>query len=316
MKKFLKSLVIVYVCIYIFLIILGFDDFSKIEKALISLIMTLVFHIFIGIFALPIYIGIKTGKKSIQLEKLSKEDIIKNKQLYRDILYEVSPAVLAYLDNMTFNYEKTIITSLLYLKQKNYIDILGGNIIKNRYQGEIQLATTERLVLESINNGKVLVDGKKLQDCVLKDAFEQKVIKHSQEMDDKWISRVRNAIITYVSAIILLSFVNIIKIPTNIVNILNVLLPIFIILFPIISIVFFLTRLVSRDNDFTKRTKHGIEINRKIEGLKNYIKKYSLLEFKKSDSINIWEEYLIYSVIFEQNEMIEKEYSKYIEKNN
>ena len=49
------------------------------------------------------------------------------------------------------------------------------------------------------------------------------------------------------------------------------------------------------------RNKKSKEINIKLEGLKKYIKDYSLLNEKTSDDITVWEDYLIYSVMFGQN---------------
>lgn len=50
------------------------------------------------------------------------------------------------------------------------------------------------------------------------------------------------------------------------------------------------------------RTKKGEELNKKIEGLKKYIRDYSSLYEKGRKDLIIWEEYLIYSVIFDIND--------------
>ena len=52
------------------------------------------------------------------------------------------------------------------------------------------------------------------------------------------------------------------------------------------------------------RNKKAKEINKKIEGLKNFIKDYSLLKDRDGKEIEIWRDYLIYSVIFGQNTAI------------
>ena len=61
-----------------------------------------------------------------------------------------------------------------------------------------------------------------------------------------------------------------------------------------------------------ERTARGEELNKKIEGLKNYIRDYSLLSEKNAYTISLWEDYLIYSVVFGQNDVIVKEFEKYI----
>ena len=62
-----------------------------------------------------------------------------------------------------------------------------------------------------------------------------------------------------------------------------------------------------------KRTKEGEVLNRKIEGLKNYLKDFSLLTEKEQQELILWEEYLIYSVIFNINHKIINELSSLIE---
>ena len=61
-----------------------------------------------------------------------------------------------------------------------------------------------------------------------------------------------------------------------------------------------------------KRTDLGEEINYKIEGLKKYIKDYSLLDEKEQEMLEIWDEYLIYSLIFKQNNTIKNDMEKFV----
>ena len=66
-------------------------------------------------------------------------------------------------------------------------------------------------------------------------------------------------------------------------------------------------------NKFYKRTQKGKELNQKLEGLKHYLKDYSLLSEREAKEIELWEDYLIYSVMFGQNKKVIEEYEKYIE---
>lgn len=55
------------------------------------------------------------------------------------------------------------------------------------------------------------------------------------------------------------------------------------------------------------RSKKGNDINEKIEGLRKYIKDFSNLEQKTKEDITLWEDYLIYSIIFGINTQIVEE---------
>ena len=58
------------------------------------------------------------------------------------------------------------------------------------------------------------------------------------------------------------------------------------------------------------RNKKAKDINLKLEGLRNYIKDYSLLGQKDHKDIIIWDNYLIYSVMLGQNTEIVDEIMK------
>ena len=70
---------------------------------------------------------------------------------------------------------------------------------------------------------------------------------------------------------------------------------------------------LGRGNTFYKRTQRGEELNKKLEGLKHYLEDYSLLSEREAKEIELWEDYLIYSVMFGQNKKVIEEYEKYIE---
>ena len=61
----------------------------------------------------------------------------------------------------------------------------------------------------------------------------------------------------------------------------------------------------SKKNSYIRTTK-GEAINEKLEGLKNYLKDFSLINEKSEKSLILWEDYLIYSVIFNQNTKVVK----------
>lgn len=69
---------------------------------------------------------------------------------------------------------------------------------------------------------------------------------------------------------------------------------------------------LNKNNDLV-RTTNGEVINEKLEGLKNFLKDFSNISDKNEDYLILLEDYLIYSVIFEQNTLIVKNiFEKYI----
>lgn len=65
-----------------------------------------------------------------------------------------------------------------------------------------------------------------------------------------------------------------------------------------------------------ERTKKGKILVEEIDGIKNYIHDFSLLSEKEKDSIIIWNEFLIYAIVLEENTKIIDDISKYTNLNN
>ena len=53
------------------------------------------------------------------------------------------------------------------------------------------------------------------------------------------------------------------------------------------------------------RTEKGKEVNRQIDGLKLFMEKFSNIDNKDAKHLFLWEDYLIYSVIFDINKKIQ-----------
>lgn len=83
--------------------------------------------------------------------------------------------------------------------------------------------------------------------------------------------------------------------------------------FPIFIAIYLYTYIRKSKKNSYIRTNKGKEINERLEGLKNYLKDFSTMNERDEKSLTLWEDYLIYSVIFKQNTKIVKNiYDKYM----
>lgn len=64
-------------------------------------------------------------------------------------------------------------------------------------------------------------------------------------------------------------------------------------------------------NNSYERTREGKILVEQIAGIKNYIHDFSLLSEKDKENIVLWEDFLIYAVLLEENEIIVKDIYKY-----
>ena len=271
-----------------------------------------------------IYFAIKRTANKARKENLSKIDFVREKEYFREILKGHSPAELSYIDDFKVVPRREITATLLNLKLKKRIEI-NENSIKVINPSIDGLKKTEEFILKNINEGKIKIGHSGYiesyaQDEAVEDGL---VIKNSDKVREKRVRiNTRKKVVLGIVSIIAFSILcnnierlnesnniifNIIFIIALIINSITVIYSFMIA--PITGIVYRIMQI----NSYS-RSEKGEELNKKIEGLKQYIKDYSLLNEKEQNDLMLWDEYLIYSVIFDINSTeIVEEISKLIE---
>ena len=265
-----------------------------------------------------IYIGFKFAIKRFKKDKLSSIDFQKYKVYYRDILNDCSPAELSYIDDFEILPQNDIAASLLSLELNNNICLEDKIQIKNNNTGKI--SSNEKYVFDCIENGKIRnFDENEFVKKVKEDAIKNGLLENSKIVFSKFTKKLVLSVIFIIAMIVICTIIlnDFIKNPAN-VNDLKIFVFVFAILLvlylPISLITYYYTYILKLKNNNYIRTKKGEEINEKLEGLKNYLKDYSVMHERDEESLTLWEDYLIYSVIFDQNKKIIKNiYDKYFE---
>jgi len=268
-----------------------------------------------------IYFTIRYAINKARKENMSKIDFSKDKEYYREILKKYSPQELSYIDDFKINARREIVAILLNLKLKQKIEINDNQIIiiDSKEEG---LRKTERFVLQNVKDGKVKIENSGYIESYAQDeAIEDELIIKNTDM----IKRIKNIKAKRIVQIIVLVVLFVIlcnnlekinqinnqtieTIFTILVIVISLIIFGFLFVSPIITFVYSLMQINSYH-----RTEKGEEVNKRIEGLKKYMIDYSLLNEKSKNELIIWEEYLIYSVIFDLNDTIVQEMSKLIE---
>lgn len=293
----------------------------------IMYVIIVMFWIFWGIT--PEAIVDFIAKKLAQKAHLTKIDFEKTKKEYKDILYNYSITELSYIDNFEINLKKEIVSTLLNLELKNKIRIMNEKIeIINDDDTDLKL--TEKDVFHWIEDGKVRIQNakiyeEKMRQDALNEGIETGFLCKMNEgiKQQKKLKYILSFIICNIIAILMmLKCFHAITFEYNSEKIsliaAYIYSGIFTVLVPIYTIFIGLFIEIFREYDkkmrYTyERTSYGNSINEKIEGLKRYIKEYSLLDEKEKQALIVWDEYLIYSVEFNQNKKVLKNMSKLIE---
>lgn len=312
--KFLLSIFFVFLLmafiVFVFLSISGNKEINPFQGALYTILFCVGFSVLIVVFLIFLYLIFcifnYIAEKNIQVTKLSKVDFVNNKQLYREIIKKYSPVLLAYIDKMRFDYDISVVAGLLSLKNKGYIETYEDKLEIIKYDF-FNLNMPERYLIENIRNGKV-ENVNQLENIV----FEEGKRKGLLISNEKWIGMfprgMKNLFIfTAIYFFIVFPILeDVISLFNNAIILKNV-MPIIVFL----AYIYVCLYAMKSQENLYDRSKRAEELNQKLEGLKNYINEYSLLKDKTSEDIILWEDYLIYSVIFNQNNDIIEEYKKY-----
>lgn len=80
---------------------------------------------------------------------------------------------------------------------------------------------------------------------------------------------------------------------------------------PFITVVYIVRYITLNKLDPYVRNDEGKALNAKLEGLRKYLTDFSKIEDKSKEQLILWEEYLIYSVIFRINtKVVDEVYTK------
>ena len=264
-----------------------------------------------------IYFGVRFGINRFKKDKLSEIDLKKYEAYYRDILKNYSPAELSYIDKFEILPQNDIAASLLSLELNKNI-YLDNKIQINNTSTE-NISSNEKYILDSIEDGKITnLNEDEFTTKVKEDAIRNGLLKESKI---EW-GKFTKVLILSLSFMALMIFICItlfndfVSNPTNIADwkLFILMLAILLVLYLPISIgIYFNTYIIKMKKNSYIRTKKGEELNENLEGLKNYLKDFSTMHEKDEKSLTLWEDYLIYSVIFNQNtKVIKNIWNKYI----
>lgn len=275
-------------------------------------------------------IASKKAEKKVRKESMTINDFNKEKTYFRDIIDNYSPSEISYIDDFDVDLEKDIIATLLKLELKNVIkinenniEIINENIILNR---------SETLILNKIKNNKLnQIDAFELKDEAISDCLRNElIVKNPVKVKAKKEMKPIFSEYTFIKSFIfwIVIFIPLCFFNSQVVDFLNnVVVPNINIILPIILILIFIIILIKyiklytftydaayvqeKNNSFI-RTKKGEEVNKKIEGLRNFLNDFGNIDSKEKSELIVWEDYLIYACLFGINNDIINDLKKFI----
>jgi hypothetical protein len=235
----------------------------------------------------------------------TKENIL----YYREILNNISPAVISIVDNFKIDFQKDIVAGVLKLVLSGHVK-MDNNSLEIVEKSADDLSISQKELYDMIKDGKLEnIEYDSWKTSCYREATNEGYVYLIQGLNQKHASThlakgaLRLGIIFTISLILalLLSALGSIIIST------------FLILFIMIYVGFYFPYLIGytiyyllRKSDF-RYTEKGEIVKNRIEGLKRFIEDYSSLDEKDKKEVVLWDDYLIYAVLFEQNKSIIKD---------
>jgi len=307
------SIIIIKIAFNIFKLILDINTNSPINNSILVFI-AIIFNIIKSILSLylviGVYIGFKIAYKKYYKEKLDKIDF-KNDTYYREIISKNSPGVLSYIDDFKLD-EKDIVATLMSLELKQRIKIQNKIILINEtVEG---LDENEKYILDNIKNNTInSIDLTTFKSKVINDCLKSSLLVEKRQKKN-------NILVCFIIYFLIIGgFTVLVNLFSNIQTDNGLVLLIFMLgllviglvlaIYPFAAIIYLKSYNTMKNLNPYVRSKEAKDINSKLEGLKNYIKEYSLLKDKEYKDLIIWENYLVYSIILGNNTKIVKKVS-------
>ena len=269
---------------------------------IIAFVIMIIFSLLKHFYLIIAYVAYKIAQRKHKKEKevkISKDDV----KYFRDIISKYSPSVLSYIYD--FNVDKNeLIATLLMLELKGKIKIEEKITILNSDYKDLE--QNEIYVLNAVKNCKVKkFDFDEYKKVVCEDSLNNNLLKKKGNRS-KYITVF--FLITIVITIILFyySFIKMMIISnSNSIEIVDFILPIVAMVIVSMSPVFLLAYVFFyhkfQVNDPYIRNSEGKSLYIKLNGLKNFLTDFSNIKNKSKEDLILWEDYLIYSVLFDLN---------------
>lgn len=256
-----------------------------------------------------------TAKEVSRMEKLNSSDFKKNHDYYRDIIHNYSPTLLSYIDNFKIDLPRDIIGTIMLLEQKEYLKIENGILINSNIDTS-KLSKLEKYILQNIHSGNLTINSKDVKEIVQEEGLGKEVIvlNKKYKKSNLW-NKIRNLIFIFFILAIFIFYLEETFPQIHLPSFFRIIVGIFVIIAVYIGITHLLYEKKLHKNRKTDpyfRTQKGEDINEKLEGLKEYLKDYGHMKNKEAEMINLWEDYLIYAIIFGENDIASLKYLKYI----
>ena len=267
----------------------------------------------------PLFYGISARiYMKISYAKINNVFFKTSKIYFRDIIKKYSIAELSFIDGFEFDYFYDVVAMLLKLEKLKVIKIENEKIVILNHN--VSLKNSERYLLSGVIDGHLaenifsnlpaLIEKECVEDNLIEIIdINKSLFKRDSNMNImKWIA-ISLALFAIACLVSIFAFDLSKFFATILLYLASFLLLMLILVFPVVF--FVRASMVSGEKGVRYRlTDSGKKIYDNLCGLKNYIKNFSNLGSAEKEHLKLWDDYLIYSVMFKINKQIPDKYLK------
>lgn len=317
-RKNALFILFVLLCSYIgtllFMYAIGaFEDSNLLENCLLALALTffVLIMLLFPVLLLALALGLQRGKAKRVRDNatfVSVQEI----DYYREVLRGISPATLSLLVDLELYGNKDIVATLLQMHNRKEINLQQNGTIEITQQNCNLVEPSERELLQMIQSGTL--NNKKAVSAWKQNRFleaeEKGCLQKKTVTPQKGLQYLYAALISTVVCMVLWA----IFLANEVYE--NVFLA-FIFLLIIGALMFVPWYLTAREVSYHKRndilwqrTNLGNELAEKLAGLSRFMHEFSTLSQAQKEQVSLWDDYLVYAVVLEENEKIVKDICK------
>ena len=322
----IQVFIAVAVCLYIFTLLFNryvikiFDSWSTFEIYTISVAM--VFFLCSMTLTPTLLIGLILGYQKGKAKRVRDDSTfvsLQNIEYYRENLGKLEPAIVSLLVDLDIYGEKDIVATLLRMKNKGVITFGENGKIFLTGKNKNRLSESEKELLDFIAQDK---HGSKKnilwwKQNRFREAETLGYIKKKETVNGKMLLKGTGVgVLSFFMAIFLWSAflaIDVFEKSYSVGWMILVFLWLLMIDVLIFTPFYLLARMVGykrRGDVLWERTEIGNEMAEKAAGLARYIQDFTLLSEREKEEAILWDDYLVYAIVLEENEKIVKDISK------
>lgn len=248
----------------------------------------------------PIVFMIQKYKENEIIKKYEANYKVSTYKYYRELLGDISPAILAKIYSKDINYKDQIISVFLDLEERGVLKKENDKI--KVIDVSDSLLYFEKLIIKYLVNNIKFSEFKKEYDKTINEYLKEHEYLKSKDKEEFNMTEFIQLIMIWIILTLLIFISAIFPISQ---------LGIFLVISYVLAFISIpIYKLIEKIIYPVVRTEKTLELCAKLNGLKNYYKDFTIMQDKSINDIKLYDDYILYAIIFDLKGKLNDECNK------